>query len=243
MIFYRSFWEAIKNLPECEQIACVRAILEYGFDDKEPEEPGAAKALFMMARPQIDANNARYENGKKGGKPRNNQSVTKVKPKRNQSVTNCEPNRNQTVTKPKPNVNDNENVNDKKDILSCSTSGETSPTYQYAAVIDYLNIKANTHYRATSADTKKHIKARFDEGYTLDDFKSVIDKKTAEWIGTEQEKFLRPSTIFGTKFESYLNQRITAKKTAKPTGFSNLQQRDYDFDDLEKRLLESQEID
>lgn len=74
-------------------------------------------------------------------------------------------------------------------------------------IIDYLNKVLGTKYSSKSADTKKHINARLAEGHTFEDFKVVIDKKYAEW-GRDKEmcKFLRPMTLFGTKFESYLNQ-------------------------------------
>ena len=74
-----------------------------------------------------------------------------------------------------------------------------------AAVVDYLNEKAGTHYRAGVAKTQALIKARANEGFTEADFRTVIDKKCADWIGTEYEQYLRPQTLFGTKFESYLN--------------------------------------
>ena len=73
------------------------------------------------------------------------------------------------------------------------------------AVVDYLNEKAGTHYRAGVAKTQSLIKARANEGFTEADFRTVIDKKCADWIGTEYEQYLRPQTLFGTKFESYLN--------------------------------------
>lgn len=85
----------------------------------------------------------------------------------------------------------------------------------YKDIISYLNEKANTNYRASSKKTKTCIHARLDEGFTLDDFKTVIDKKTAEWMETEWEKFLRPETLFGTKFESYLNAKIRPSKQGK----------------------------
>ena len=75
-------------------------------------------------------------------------------------------------------------------------------------IVGYLNQKANTRYRAGSDSTKKHIHARLNDGFTVDDFKTVIDKKCAEWIGTQWEKFLRPETLFGSKFESYLNANL-----------------------------------
>lgn len=79
----------------------------------------------------------------------------------------------------------------------------------YKEIINYLNLKANTNYKHTTKKTKDCIKARINEGFTLEDFKIVIDNKTNEWIGTDMEKYLRPETLFGTKFESYLNQKTT----------------------------------
>lgn len=74
-------------------------------------------------------------------------------------------------------------------------------------VILYLNQVAGTRFTACSQATQKHINARLKEGYTLEDFKQVIDIKTSEWQGTEFAKFLRPVTLFGTKFENYINQQ------------------------------------
>lgn len=77
----------------------------------------------------------------------------------------------------------------------------------YKAVVDYLNERAGTKYRANTGKTKSCINARVSEGFTLEDFRTVIEKKCQEWIGTEYEKYLRPETLFGTKFEGYLNAR------------------------------------
>lgn len=78
---------------------------------------------------------------------------------------------------------------------------------RYTAIVSYLNEKAGTSYKATTAKTKSAINARLAEGFTVDDFRTVIDKKCAEWIGTDMEKYLRPETLFGTKFEGYLNAK------------------------------------
>ena len=77
----------------------------------------------------------------------------------------------------------------------------------YINIISYLNQKAGTNYKPSSKKTKTCIHARLSEGFTLDDFKTVIDKKCAEWIGTDFETYLRPETLFGTKFEGYLNAK------------------------------------
>lgn len=228
VVFYRSFYEAVRNLPPEEFKESVQAILDYGLDGKPPDTQGTiAHTVFSLVKPQIDANNRRFESGKKGGR----------KPNPNQDVTKAEPNSNQSVTKPEPKEKcKGERRKEKKDNNKTIMSPPTSrgrPAYQYGEVVDYLNLRAGTRYRSTSEDTRKHIRARIDEGYTLEDFKAVIDHKVAEWKGTEWEKFLRPSTLFGSKFESYLNQR-EEQKQAKKTAFSNFAEREYD-----KALMDS----
>lgn len=82
-------------------------------------------------------------------------------------------------------------------------------------IISYLNEKAGTKYRASGSKTQRLIKARFNDGFNDEDFKKVIDIKVAEWSGTDMAKYLRPETLFGTKFESYLNQEVKKSKTNK----------------------------
>ena len=86
----------------------------------------------------------------------------------------------------------------------------------YSSVIDYLNKKTERtgkeKYSSTSAKTQTLIKARLREKYELEDFKTVIDKKCKEWLGTDMEKYLRPETLFGNKFESYLKQKTGGNK-------------------------------
>ena len=230
-VFYRSFYEAIADLPDADLAACFRAISEYALNDIEPEVPGIAKTVFKMAKPQIDANTKRYQNGAKGGRPvksdaDNNQTITKQKPNNNQTKPKCEIR--------KPNVNDN---------VSSGTSADTTVEYPYAAVIDYLNIKTGAKYLSTSRDTRKLIRERCDEGFKYEDFMKVIDKKVQEWKGTDYEKFLRPSTLFGTKFESYLNQQGRLKVVnGSGTQFNNFTPRDYDYLELENALLDADKL-
>ena len=77
----------------------------------------------------------------------------------------------------------------------------------YREVIDYLNSKAGTSYKCSTKKTQTLIHARFNEGFTLDDFKKVIDIKCSEWMNTTMNQYLRPETLFGPKFEGYLNQK------------------------------------
>lgn len=95
----------------------------------------------------------------------------------------------------------------------------------YAEIVDHLNLKAKTKYKATTKGTRELIHARWMEDFTLEDFKTVIDKKVASWTGTDQEKYLRPLTLFGTKFEGYLNEKTGTKPPDKPpTGPLGVQQ-------------------
>lgn len=110
------------------------------------------------------------------------------------------------------------------------TEGEIIPSEKSEAhlpfkeIVDYLNNSAGTNYRSSSKKTQQLIKARINEGYTLDDFKVVIEKKTREWINDNKMKgYLRPETLFGTKFEGYLNQpvkELTTKDLTPYTDFS-----------------------
>lgn len=78
----------------------------------------------------------------------------------------------------------------------------------YVEIIDYLNLKTSKNYKYSTAKTKSFIKARWEEGFRLDDFKKVVDVKCAEWLkSNDMNQYLRPDTLFGTKFEGYLNQK------------------------------------
>ena len=100
-------------------------------------------------------------------------------------------------------------------------------------IVGYLNAKLGTRYLPANEKTQRLITARFNENkkYTVADFKEVIDKKVKEWKGTEMEKYIRPETLFGTKFESYLNQKEATGRNSK---IGEYMQRDYSKDDYEK---------
>lgn len=94
------------------------------------------------------------------------------------------------------------------DINNIYCPAKAEQQLPYKEIIDYLNIKLGTHYKHTSNKTRALIKARFNEGFTLDDFKTVIDKKYIEWYKDKKMNvYLRPETLFSNKFESYLNQK------------------------------------
>jgi len=126
----------------------------------------------------------------------------------------------------KENEKDNDNENENDNEVSYPDSYNESLNDTFKIIISHLNERAGTNYRASSKKTQSSIHARIADGFTIEDFITVIDKKCDEWIGTEYEKYLRPETLFGTKFEGYLNARIIRKQSKA----ANIQNRVSDID-------------
>lgn len=88
----------------------------------------------------------------------------------------------------------------------------------FLEIVDYLNEKTGKSFRATTVKTKNLIKARWKEGFSLEDFKSVIDTMVELWSGQgEMELYLRPVTLFGEKFEGYLQKKLKNQKAVQLT--------------------------
>lgn len=125
----------------------------------------------------------------------------------------------------KSNVTDNviNNVN-------CSIS--ISYSSSISNIINYLNNKNNSNYKSNTKNTVKHIKARLEEGFTEEDFYTVIDYKVSQWGNdAKMRDYLRPDTLFGTKFESYLNSAPKPKKCVEVVEVTEEKPVDYGWDD------------
>lgn len=118
--------------------------------------------------------------------------------------------------------NDSTNNNNTNNDGSILSGNPTAVFIPYKEIIDYLNKKSGKKFKHNTTKTKDFIKARWNQGFRLEDFKKVIDIKTAEWLNTDSDKYLRPETLFGNKFEGYLNQK------AKLTGMDQLKRMKYD---------------
>jgi len=232
-VFYKSWSEAIECLPDSEQVQAYRAIVRYACTGQEQDVSGMAKAIYMLAKPLIDANNKRYEDGKRGGRP-----SIKTSGFENQKPVVSE-NKNQWFSKSetsgfensKPyvyvydsvsdSVSENDSVSDNEKHTPDSV-GDLSGKQQekqekqekqkdsidYGQIIDYLNEKTGKKFRAGSEATRKLIRARINEGYSIQDFKTVIDNKVRSWTGTEFARYLQPETLFrSSHFDSYLNEQ------------------------------------
>lgn len=100
----------------------------------------------------------------------------------------------------------------------------------YKSIIDYLNQKTSKNFKSTSQETRNKINARLNNGFSLEDFKKVIDTKTNEWKNDKTMcKYLRPETLFGTKFESYLNEVVEYKDNNQEDSFE-------EYKELERRF-------
>ncbi|WP_242223686.1 phage replisome organizer N-terminal domain-containing protein [Bacillus cereus group sp. BfR-BA-01380] len=111
-------------------------------------------------------------------------------------------------------------------------SSKTSIPYE--EIVSYLNHKAGKSYKDKTDKTRSLIKARFKDGFTLEDFKYVIDVKTSQWLNDfNMNPYLRPETLFGNKFEGYLNEKPIQQKRAFKGGSNNgssQQSNDQDFE-------------
>lgn len=195
---YFSYLETLIPFTDEERGRIVMAMMNYAANGEMPVFEGNERFIWPTIQAQIDRDIAAYEkkcaknraNGAKGGRPKN------------QSVSGESERFSEEPKKAKEKKNKKENENKK----------EIEKEEMYIAVVSYLNEKAGTNYKHTTAKTRTAIHARLEEGFTLDDFKTVIDKKCADWLCDEKmEKYLRPETLFGTKFEGYLNAKHTER--------------------------------
>lgn len=216
---YKEYYELITLLTEREQQELLLAITKFMFEDVEPTLNDKQTKIFNNLRRPLEKSKKRSKCGSIT-KSNENQEENETKTKENQKEIKTKSNENQKENESKThqdvnvivNVNDNVDVNVNKITLA-----------EIKGIIEYLNIKSNSHYKYSTDKTQTLIKARIKDGFTLDDFKIVIDKKCEEWVGTDFEKFLRPETLFSNKFEGYLNQKITAKKkTLKDISMSDI---------------------
>ena len=245
VVFYRSFADAIKSLPEELQLEALWGVIEYGLDGKIPDGNGVATAIYLMAKPQIDANNKRYENGTKGGRPitkaepKDNQTITKAEPKDNQTITKAEPKDNQTITKAEP--KEKEKVKDKvkvKDNKKLSAPDDESPCAGRFLLND------GTEYAVSENDvvTYQQLYPGIDvsqelrniQAWCLSNPKNRKTKAGAKrflngWLSRAQNS-ARPA------------QKDISQESAPRSKFNNFPQRKYDYDELERQLLNTQPL-
>jgi hypothetical protein len=190
-IFYRSFYEALKDLEGKDFEIVIKAICEYALNEKEIDLDGLPKALFTLIKPQIDANNERRINGCKGGRPKKTNGYDTKKP----TVMNNETNGYDTK---KPNDNDNENVNvnvndndnenvNEKEENSLTTIKEYESSSSYLSVfIDLYQIESDISSLTVvrSLDFKKVMQAFNKSSWLRTEIKSL------RWVVNNYQKII-----------------------------------------------------
>ena len=208
--FQDDYWEAVNELPIKQRNQVIVAIVNYYYTLEEPELKGAPKAVFCAVRERVKK--ARQEADRKRTNRGQIADINGTESGQNQD-------RNRTNSECSLNK-EGEGEGNKEGIAKAIPKKDTQTI---AEVIDYLNAKLGTRYKATSVQASKHINARINEGYTLDDFKAVIDKKCSQWKNDpNMAKFLRPETLFGTKFDGYLNEPVSEKEVKADEIFSGI---------------------
>ena len=177
-IFYRSFYEAIVDLPRDIQGEVYTAIMEYGLNGITTENlKPVARSIFTLVKPQIDANNTKRSNGLNGGAPFGNSNNPNGRRGKNatdnQPITNQELTENQTNVNANVNANGNDNGNDNEEKLSKDSTKNVENSFVF--FIAEFNRHRNSNYRGDKK-TKGQFNARIKEGYTVDDMISALDE-------------------------------------------------------------------
>lgn len=209
IVFYRSFYEALRKLPPDDFKQAAIAIMEYGLNDTEVECDGVAEIIFTMARPQIDANIKRAVGGAKGGRPTKKPMVFENAETKKPMVFENDENQ-----KPNVNVNDNVNVNIKRE------SKEKKPRFS-PPTLEEAKEYANEH-GYTKVDVEHFIDYYTGNGWM------VGKNKMKDWKACLRNWNRSQRQELTTKGK----QEVTAKNR-----FNNFSQRGYDYDQLEKTLL------
>ena len=204
-IFYQGQVDICRRHLDAEQFGRLMGALFDLAGDGEPEVADDIALAFEFMALQQNIARAKYEriceknrlNAKKGGAPKGNQNARKT----TQNNRSVEKQPNAKKNNPNDNENDNENENENESGLNPDGAPSLS-----SSLVDYLNKKTGSNYRATNSVTER-IGDLVAEGYTAEDMARVIDLKVSEWGGSEKmRQYLRPSTLFGEKFEEYVQQ-------------------------------------
>ncbi len=133
IIFYRSFYESIRELPPENAVNVYNAVFQYGFYGEQNKLSGIEKAIFTIIKPQLDANQRKYESGKKGGRP-----AKKKTDGEDEGETKAKPNNNQAETKTKAKENVKEKENEKKKETETNNDKDTdTDTFNDNALISF----------------------------------------------------------------------------------------------------------
>lgn len=208
VVIHDDFWQAAQSMPERQRPAFIYAVCAYAFDGTEPEGTPAWLPTFIVVRDRIEMSSRKSERGRAMANARwHRQDAQADAQAHAQACTAADADAAAQDVPTHDAEKEKEKEEEKKDRR------KSEPTHeQVTAIVSFLNRAAHTRYQTSTAKTKSLIAARMREGFTVTDFKEVIAKKCAEWMGTDMERYLRPETLFGPKFEGYLNDNTRTAK-------------------------------
>ena len=206
-IIYTSWRVWLDGLSNEQKGMWLNWMMDY-CNDLEPDYPTdqAVKISCMMAKDVLKRDLQKYED--KRSRMNQINADRKLKQAREEYETKSTRNRNDIV-RVNDNVNDNVNVNVFNKLnnnIEDKSSLSGKPNDIADEIIDFLNEKAESHYKHTESN-RKFINARLKENYSKEDLKLVVECKVREWTNTQMEKYIRPETLFNaTKFQTYINE-------------------------------------
>lgn len=220
LVYGEDLKEILDALTDEQVAQLFRGMVDYHLTGVDPAFTGILKYIFIPIRQQMDRDKGRYEakceknraNGKLGGRPKkpNETEWLSEKPKK------ADIDKDIDIEKDTDRDTDKESRSVDLDVWSLSRS-----------VLSHLNEVTGASWRVDDVSSVRLISELAHSGYTEDQMLEVIDKKAADWLGDPKvEQYLRPSTLFGQKFEQYLNQPYSARKKERDEARSREQARE-----------------
>ena len=206
--FWANWARAIDWLPNGVKEGFAWKIIEYALLDREPVIEACEMPVWEMIKTSVDADLKATENGAKGGRPRSAKTPQKTPsktPQETQPTTHAE-------TPSETLINESEAESEAEaegepplpPLEDCDNEAAAFAVEALAV----FNAITGQDVRDMPGDAWCGLRRVFDAGRTMDDVRSVVEKKHAEWNDNPRmAKFVRPSTLFGDKFDEYLNQR------------------------------------
>ena len=209
-IFYQGQVDICRRHFSAEQFGRLMSALFDFASGGDPEVGDDIVIAFEFMALQQGIDKAKYEriceknrlNAKKGGAPKGNQNARKTT-QNNRSVEK-QPNAKKNNPNENENDNDNDDENDNENESGLNPDDSARSAILSSSLCSYLNQKTGGSHQPTS-DMQVMVAVLLSQGYTEADMRAVIDKKTEEWLDVpKMRQYLRPSTLFGKKFEQYL---------------------------------------
>ena len=249
IIFFRSWRDAIREIPEDKRVNAYEAIIDYALDGTVPEASGLIKMVFLMAKPSIDKNEKAYRDGKKGGRP---PGSTK-KPGSANNKTMVSENKNPPFFKPQSKEKEKATATDTDDVTATEEEEAPKPALTPARVSTQTIFNACLMAYPISKELQETMeswlkyKTERRESYKEQSLRTLM-KKASE----AEQKYGTLAVIdtidnsIANRYQGIIWDRLGGRaspggggRTAKVNQFTQMeQQQDYDFDALEKELSE-----